>query len=325
MIIPVSLPSVAVTSKTFTNYVPLPPIADCPAFPLALWLNNLSDSWNCNLCSSESPYFVPFERGDILSFQLALPDRKNPSPNLLIAGWQLSTNPPFVLAYVKAQMYNCEGTVVIFDDVDLFAVDYWVAFVDGFGSVQNFTVDTAALPIGLTEFRIKVTTFDLSNNVDVVQWSEPYKIPNDCNDSSVLIESSWANLDCTPHYHGIPTLFLAQSSPPPVGYVPTPYRSRLRLIGELYWDSVATSQTTNENDRVLSQTITETYKLQGFEPLPPFAAAMLRDALFGDNLTIDGDTYTNPSELTRGGDAGRAFLPDLTVEKKCENFNKKCN
>lgn len=324
MIIPVALPYSAETSNSFVSYTPLLPIVDCPAYPLTPYISNLGDSFNCNLCAGDKPYFIPFERGDTLYFQTALRDRKNPSASTLIAGWGQSTFPDLTFTYVRAELWDCEGATMLFSDVDLFAVDFWVGFNAQIGSIQNFTIDTSTFPIGLNSFRVKIITYNADNSIDLTFWTEPYKIPP-CDVPTVKIESEYKNLDCTPRFFGSPSPFLAASNPPPIGYAPTPYRASFRIIGEVNLEGLSTETVQNENNRVIAQTVKETHVLQAYDVLPPYAVLLLKSALYGDNLTIDGVSFVNPSEINKNTEGTRNFLPNITIEKICKNSNKICN
>lgn len=320
----VPLPYVTESSNSAVNYVSLPPIVDCPTNPQTPFVSNLGDSWNCNLCAGDNPYFIPFERGDILYFQTSLPDRKNPNLNSLIAGWGQSTSVGLAFTYVRAEMWDCEGTTLLFGDIDLFAVDFWVGFSAFIGSIQNFTINTNTLPIGLNSFRIKIITYKADNTIDRIQWSEPYKIPT-CDTPTVLVQSEYKNIDCIPHFYGTPDPFLAASNPPPINYQPILYRASLRVIAEVYLENVSTEITQNENNRVIAQTQKETYVLQALGTLPPYAVSMLKSALYGDSLTIDNLGYVNPSEINKNNEGARSFFPNISIEKICKNNNKICN
>lgn len=317
------MPYVPQSSNSAVNYKALPPMVNCPTNPNTPFISNLGDSWNCNLCGGDAPYNIPFKRGDRLYFQTSLPDRKNPSVSTLIAGWGQSTSVGLTFTYIRAEMYDCEGTTLLFGDVDLFASDFWVGFNSQIGSIQNFVIDTNTLPIGLNSFRIKIITYKADNTIDRIQWSEPYQVPT-CDKPSILIKSTYKNLDCANHFHGTPDPFLAASSPPPVGYTPTPYTASFRLVGEIAFVSSSVESTQNENNRILSQIIRDTYEMQAYEPIPPYAVELLKIALYGDNLTIDNVDYVNAGELQKNNDGTRSFFVNTTVEKICKNPNKIC-
>jgi hypothetical protein len=324
MIIPVALPYTPQTSNSFVNYLAIPPAVDCPTYPLTPFVGSLGESWNCIACNTAQRYFIPFLRGDILYFQTALPDRKNPTISTLIAGWGQSTSPNLNFTYVRAEMYDCDGATLIFGDIDLFAFDFWVSFNTQIGSIQNFTINTGTLPIGTVGFRIKIITYKPDNSVDRIVWTEPYKIPT-CQTPSILIESEYKNLDCIPRFYGIPNPFLAASSNPPVGYTPVPYRASFRILGEIALNSFSVENLINENDKILSQVERQTYEIQAYEEIPPYAAELLKTALYGNNLTIEGAQYVNAGEIQKNTENSPMFLPTVTVEKVCRNANKSCN
>ncbi len=332
MIISVALPYTPQTSNSFVNYAPIPPIVNCPTYPLTPFVNSLGDSWNCVACNTAHRYFIPFLRGDILYFQTALPDLKNPTTSTLIAGWGQSTSVGLTFTYVRAEMYDCDGDVLLFGDVDLFAFDFWVGFNSQIGSIQNFTINTATLPVGTVGFRIKIITYKPDNSIDRIVWTEPYKIPT-CGTPSIKIESDYKNLDCIPRFYGSPNPFLAASSPPPVGYTPVPYRASFRLLGEIALTGFTTETTRNENDRILSQIERQTYEIQAYEEIPPYAAELFKTALYGDNLTIQQgnnpttptDIYVNAGEIQKNNENSPMFFPTVTVEKVCRNANRICD
>jgi len=321
------------TENSFSRLAYLPPRVACPRYPILNFTASLGAQWNCQRCVHH-PYFGLFERGDKIPIQLNLPDERNgilftPSdittPNI---GWRqadLVNN----FWYIRAEIYDGStvSPTLIYSLVDDFCSDWWVGYSDLVGSIQTLIIDTNLLPINVETFRIKIVTIDAAGNDSITLWSEPF-CSSSCSDS-VLVQGAYSTTDCYNRDYRNPTggngiyaIKVPFVLPAPNSL--TAFYSSWRFIGEVYANGHNSEQTLNDNNVVIRNRITQSFRLELGELIPPYAAQILAASLQSGSFTIDGESYDTAGDVLKNIDTSKAFLPAIDLTRVCEINNQKC-
>lgn len=335
------------TENSFTRSAVLPPTVACLRYPILNFISQLGDSYNCQRCTS-IPFFRSFERGDIIPIQVNLPDLLNGSsaifgPNASTAnpqvGWKITGAAS--AWYVRAEIYDATTNLPVagLDVVDAFCSDYWVGYSNLVGSVQTLYIDTNLLPVGLASWYIRIavrndpTPAVFTEAVEI--FSEPYCLANPC-ENNVLVTSTYTTIDCDNRDFRTPELALFGTAQPlkavhtpfnatnPVGYTPTPFSIAERYQGSVSSENFATEKELDDLGNVRRYTRIDTYRLVLSQLLPPYAARMLANALFGSEFYVDGERYQDSTEVAKNILEGLAFLPQIELTKRCEVNNNSC-
>ena len=303
-------------SRTYSFRQPVPIRYACPILPGNL-MQNETDAWNCNLCGSDLPFYIPYVEGDIIPFQTQVTDLYNMPNDVLVAGFFTTTS---VSHYVQVSLYDCCGNEIS-KYIDVFSDSYHVAQSLATGSIQTWFVNTGLFPSDLDCFRLRIEFFKINQitlepETDKVLWSEYYKEVEGCgnlNDTS-LIYSTYANYDCNGNFYGTLTNFLGSNN--------TPFYNSLRIFGtvEFFGDTEAIVE--NDRNVVISKDITENYGIIS-GAVPPFYIKLLQQAVRGNYVTVDAVQYQNFRYDSKPED-NRMFLLDLSFDKRCRLDNKQC-
>lgn len=303
-------------SRTYSFRQPVPIRYACPILPGNL-MQNETDAWNCNLCGSDLPFYIPYVNGDVIPFQTQVTDLYNQPNDVLVAGFQTSTSTSH---YVVVSLYDCCGNLVS-DFIDDFSDSYHVGQSLATGSIQTWFVNTGLFPSDLDCFRLRIEYFKINQitlepETDKVLWSEYYKEVEGCgslNDTS-LIYSTYANYDCNGNFYGTLTNYLGSNN--------TPFYNSVRIFGTVEFFGDTEAITENDRNVVISKDITENYGIIS-GAVPPFYIKLLQQAVRGNYVTVDAVQYQNFRYDSKPED-NRMFLLDLTFDKRCRLDNKQC-
>jgi hypothetical protein len=280
-------------------------------------MQNETDAWNCNLCGSDLPFYIPYVQGDVIPFQTQVTDLYNQPNSVLVAGFQTSTSTSH---YVVVSLYDCCGTLIS-EFIDDFSDSYHVGQSLATGSIQTWFVNTGLLPADLDCFRLyidyyKINQITLEPELDKRLFTEYYKKVEGCgnlNDTS-LIYSTYANYDCNGNFYGTLTNYLGSNN--------TPFYNSLRIFGTVEFFGDTEAITENDRNVVISKDITENYGIIS-GAVPPFYIKLLQQAVRGNYVTVDEVQYQNFRYDSKPED-NRMFLLDLTFDKRCRLDNKQC-
>lgn len=303
-------------SRTYSFRQPVPIRYACPILPGNL-MQNETDAWNCNLCGSDLPFYIPYVQGDVIPFQTQVTDLYNQPNSVLVAGFQTSTSTSH---YVVVSLYDCCGTLIS-EFIDDFSDSYHVGQSLATGSIQTWFVNTGLFPPDLDCFRLyidyyKINQITLEPELDKSLFSEYYKKVEGCgnlNDTS-LIYSTYANYDCNGNFYGTLTNYLGSNN--------TPFYNSLRIFGTIEFFGDTEAITENDRNVVISKDITENYGIIS-GAVPPFYIKLLQQAVRGNYVTVDEVQYQNFRYDSKPED-NRMFLLDLTFDKRCRLDNKQC-
>jgi hypothetical protein len=303
----------AQNSLTYSFRQPVPIRYNCPELPPGFLLND-TDSWNCNLCGSDSAFFAPYERGDVIPFQTQFADNFNVPESVLSAGFLTTTSTD---NYIKVELQDCCG-VTIYDEIDLFCEVFWVGYSVKTGSLQTWFVNTGLFPTNLDCFRLKITYYRNPSApvIERVIYTEYYKEVADCGSftDTALIESTYADFDCNGNYYNTVSNFLGNQN--------NAYYNSMRIHGNVEFFGDSESVTENDRNIVISKDITENYGIIS-GVVPPYSVKRLAQTVRGNAVTVDGIQYQNFTYDAKPDDS-RMFLLDLNFVKKCSLNNKSC-
>lgn len=295
------------------------PASSCIPMDLTCgWMADPTDSFNCNLCGSDTKYTVPYQRGDQLHFQTQLTDTLNPNPQAPIYGWSGDTP---VYAF-NVFLLDCNGTVIA-NDVDAFCSDYIIGYGNG-TSYQGLVINTQELfdRFGLTCFSLEVCSMiDVGAGpvFNARVWSEEYCEVN-CNDELPEICGDWDTFDCCGNYYGLPDNIN--------GFVGTSryrFSNCRRYYGKVLQRGATVTKEVFE-DNVTRSTILNEYEFQLTRAIPPYYFRYFTNVLYGArSFTIDGTEYIASGNIQNRVDrSGTMFVFDAGIQLKCEkDFN--CN
>jgi len=303
-------------SRTYSFRQPVPIRYACPILP-PNFMQNDTDAWNCNLCGSDLPFYIPYVEGDIIPFQTQVTDNYNQPNSVLIAGFQTSTSTSH---YVVVSLYDCCGNLVS-DFIDDFSDSYHVGQSLSTGSIQTWFVNTGLFPADLDCFRLyidyyKINQISLEPELDKRLYTEYYKKIEGCGNlnDTALIYSTYANYDCNGNFYGTLTNYLGSNN--------TPFYNSLRIFGTVEFFGDTEAITENDRNVVISKDITENYGIIS-GAVPPFYIKLLQQAVRGNYVTVDAVHYQNFRYDSKPED-NRMFLLDLTFDKRCRLDNKQC-
>jgi hypothetical protein len=307
-----------------------PPVVSCPRYPTLNFVSLETDRWNCNRCGADMPYVSLFDAGDIIPLQFNLPDVRNINqsngtmrPQI---GWRQS-DLINTFYYVRAEIYSLDDCdTPIFELVEDFCTDYWVGYSNKIGSVQTLFIDTSLIvAAGLDGFFVKIVTINDTPTDEITLWSEPF-ILSGCK-NTVLMQSTYPILDCVPRDYRNPTDAGVQGLKvpfvAPAADSLTPFYASWRFEGQMRVVGNSSEQTLNDNNVLISQTITDAFELALF-PIAPYAFEILKAIVRGEKVLIDSVEYINFGDISNNLE-GRNFLPVLSFEKICEINNLSCD
>ncbi len=303
-------------SRTYSFRQPVPIRYACPVLP-PNFMQNETDAWNCNLCGSDLPFYIPYVEGDIIPFQTQVTDNYNQPNSVLVAGFQTSTSTSH---YVVVSLYDCCGNLVS-EFIDDFSDSYHVGQSLSTGSIQTWFVNTGLFSADLDCFRLyidyyKINQITLEPEIDKRLYTEYYKKIEGCGslNDTALIYSTYANYDCNGNFYGTLTNYLGSNN--------TPFYNSLRIFGTVEFFGDTEAITENDRNVVISKDITENYGIIS-GAVPPFYIKLLQQAVRGNYVTVDGVQYQNFRYDSKPED-NRMFLLDLSFDKKCRLDNKQC-
>ena len=281
------------------------------------FLFNEGDSWNCNLCGGDKPFFIPFSTGDTIPFQTRFPDNFNTLPDVINYGFKDLAATDW---YIEVELQDASGTT-LFSFIDSFATDYWVSYSQQYGSLQTWFLNTALLPPGLDCFRLKITYYfynqvTMSKDIERVIFTEYYRKVPLCKEYSV-ITSTYDTVDCVGGVYTVPDNYLGTSN--------LAYYNFIRLEGENERQGNSENiEVETDRGKVLRRQIIEDWTFKG-GIVAPFFADMIDRTIRGSYIEVNFRPFTNFS-FSKNNDATREWVVEMTMQDKtCTLDNRNCN
>ena len=316
-IIQYPVPKVPQSALTYAYRAKLPIRRTCPILPPVFILNE-SDGWGCNLCGADQNYKIPFQRGNVLPFQTTFADNRNDTPENLVFGFKDTLNQTNF--WVQVEVLDESGNVV-FDLVDLFCDDYYVAHSENIGSVQTWFLNTAFLPVSLKCWRLRVTYYKfnqitLVQEVERVIFTEYFEEVIDCNKEFSAFSSTYDDADCNGAIYSQFSNFLGTNNPA--------YYNFLLVEGQVEFVGSSTNvESEADTGKILRREKVDNFQLLG-TLVAPFYAKMLDVVTNGNTILVDGVEYKNFS-FGKNNDASRNWVLQLTFEQSCFLDGRNCD
>lgn len=311
---------------------------DCNSAPInnGFLLCSPQDSWNCNLCGNDRPFWIPFIEGDFFDFQFQQPNRL---PVSCENGW-LPTDllSPTEQSFASFEIRTCceniklEITEEMFEVIahDQFVGKYTVTDYSGNDNtydIQQIRFNLGAIATYLQAEGLETCFYFVFNfpadNVCQPEaeglttfYSEPFKFVS-CDDESktVYIESIYPQFDCFKYYYGANFEFAAGN-----GNLFN-YRNRIRIPG--YFERTnfnITKEIINSKLVTTASQYCDNWEIRTFN-LPEKFVKYLVNLLTGKNIYINGFSpdyeYQFQGEIQKNNDIGSQWYLQLKFER-CE-------
>lgn len=303
-----------------------------------LLLCDCADQWNCNLCGTDLPFWIPFEAGDTFDFQFQQPNEitQVSCENAFLPEALLSTEDA---SFATFGIYSCcddQALEITKEMIDAIVVQSYIGSFNSYDYAGNLSVK----PIQMIRFRLDaIAAFLEAQGLDQCFYfkftftgsrlclpfsetqstfcSEPFKmIPCSDGKKSHLIESTYSFLDCFGQYYGN-DFNLAQG-------IPFTFSNAIRVHGS--FEQTAFQITKEQIDSTLKTTasqLCETWLLRT-KHLPQRFAKYLATVLAGKDVTINGVEYQVEGELNRNNETGSQFYFDVNAQRCDCNKSLSC-
>lgn len=249
---------------------------------------------NCTLCQGQAAYFIPYQEGNTIDFQLRELDTGNADITNPVTGWG---------DWITAEICDDTGTTIN-TAIDSFTSDYLVGYKES--SYQLIRVDTTTLP---DCWSLKVIIGDKE------LCSEPFRKVHPKEDV-LCISSDYEGSDCDMNYYGAPDAFAGTNE-----FV---YNNQICICGVLQREPGALTRTQTSN-KLAAIEFRENYSFRLSQPIPLYMNDyLLKILLGGDTIRVNGEEFQiesfAPDNLATNG----MFLYSLTLYKECDNNAGNC-
>lgn len=238
----------------------LPIREECDGTPTDTLLVDCDEKWNCNLCDTDEPYFIPFISGDKIQIQTLFADTNSGD----------RTNPDSGFGdWITVRLYNAAGELS--DDHTLFA-SKWLNGWNGAYNYQVIEIDTS-----LFSDRCWSLEFETSDGITLCTQDFREIL---CSEPSVTIKGAHEGFDCNGFYYGAPIAYNGSAS--------FQYDNTIRLNADLRMQPGSITKA-KVGRKVTAGTVTDNWRLVLAEKIPPFMNALLTKTYLSAPVTvIDG-------------------------------------
>ena len=294
-----------------------------------LVLCDCGDSWNCNLCGNELPFWMPYTDDDTFDFQFQQPDEVTGTE--CEHGW-LPHNlvSPTNTAFASFEIKTCCNDESLVIDEEMFAAIVTNHYVGSY-NITDYSGNVIVTPIqsirfnlrsirlyledaGLDTcfyfvFRFTATRMCLGVTETINEYcSEPFK-PSICTTghNSQVAESTYPKKDCFGYYHGL-DYNIGQGTP-------FQYSNRIRIPG--YFEQSSFTITKEVISTSLKTTMSQTSEMWELRTghLPRTFVKYLVNVFSGKNVFINGEEYQVQGEINRNNDTSLQWFLDVKFEK----------
>lgn len=279
------------------------------------------DSWNCNLCGNDGPFWIPFQNGDSYTFQFQQPQTiVQPNDGWAANGTSWSSNAQFTIT-------TCCGNEITIDDrtfgsivINQFIGEFQTTQVGGTATIspiQQIQFDLYAIAELLISmgydpcFYFNFCFESKGGEEKQCFCSEPFKLEV-CADKkqSVLIESQYSGTDCFGLYYG--TNFTQTW-----GGLPFPYSNQIRIPCAFEQTNFnITKSIIDTSQKTTASQVCENWEMNTF-PIPQTFAKLLASIVAGADIMIDGVEYQTSGEIAKNNEIGSRWWTTIKFEH-CE-------
>lgn len=294
-----------------------------------LVLCNLDQSWNCNLCGNDIPFWIPFELGDTIDFQFQQIDYFG-TP-FCEHGW-LPTDllSPTNTAFASFEIRSCCDSAplgvneFIFNEI---VAEHYVGsynIIDYSGNTITNSIQQIRFNLSkISEYMVLqnldpcfyivfnfIGTYECLPNTDTINtfYSEPFKALA-CRDKTHLVESTYPSLDCFDFYYG--SNFNTGRG------VPFQYSNKIRIPS---WfentNFTITKESIGATLKTTASQYCETWAMRTAQ-LPYKFIKYLVNLFSGKNVYVDGIEYQIQGDISKNNDIGSQWLLEASFER-CE-------
>lgn len=286
-----------------------------------------TQSWNCNLCANDLPYYNIVADKDVLYFQFQQLDDNNGfgwgyvSDANVFAGGIIrdccTGNPIQKSVGVNLEVVDVIGSV---DFIGVYGTTNYQG-ITTYSNLQQITIDMDLLKPYLISNNTDCFYIEFQFNLHVTPYSiftEPFKLEH-CDDT-LFIESFYTSKDCYGQYYGNDTSPLWSSS----NWGQFNYNYRLKGYLELESISIEKEFVGNRDRTVSSQTI-EKYMLKTHR-LPEQVVRMLSNMLSAPVIKIDGVEYVVDGDMSKNNEVGNQWFLEVGLRRiGCSETFGNCN
>jgi hypothetical protein len=304
-----------------------------------LVLCDASDSWNCNLCGNDLPFWIPYQQGDTIDFQFHQP--YNMSEINCDHGWYPENllSPANDTALASFEILTCCDDEPLTITEEMFDVIAPFKYI-GEHITYDYSGNQTITPIQMIRFNLNAIRLYLeqeglencfyfkfnftannsclpSSNKIQFFYSEPFKFV-DCSEknASQVIESEYPKDDCFKMYYG--TDFT-------VGYgTPFQYSNRIRVPG--YFEQTnfsVTKEIINTSLKTIMSQKSEVWQLRTHH-LPESFVRNLVSILSGKNVYVNGTEYQVQGDINKNNENGSQWYLEVNFEKIDCNKSLSC-
>jgi hypothetical protein len=295
-------------------------------------LCDCDDSWNCNLCANDQPFWIPFEsaaplNGDTFDFQFQQVDEVTEVE--CINGW-LPSNllSPTNTAFATFEIRTCCDDEPLDLTEQMFDAIAPLNYVGSYNTT-DYLGNVTASPIQMIRFNLNAirqyleaeeretcfyflftftaTRFCLGLTEKTNEYcSEPFK-PVICDKNNTqVIESIYPKKDCFSFYYG-------NSYNSGIG-TPFQYSNRLRVPGFFEQSSFSiTKEIIGASLRTTMSQYNEIWQLKTTH-VPPSFAKYIVNVLSGRNVFVNGKEYQVQGEINRNNEGGSHWYMEINFE-----------
>jgi len=262
--------------------------------------------WNCNLCQTDNPYFIPVLRDQKFMLQTRFTDFVNTdpmAPTLGIGDW------------VIWELWNAKTNTRVSTTIGDFASDWGVGTINGgFDSYQTVEIDMSQSIFDSLEcFYFKIRLLDAGSSEVKQLCTNHFRVASVC-DYLVKIESTYDTFDCFNQYYGLPEAWIGKNA------------TQLQFSNSMYiyaslldWEDNVSKE--SFNGRVSTVTVTEGYRVVLERMVPAFMKNVISRVwvpggqIFADDMLFEINDFSVDNRL--GAQAGRQFLFDIEMTRSC--------
>ena len=305
---------------------------DCSRLILenGLILCDCGDSWNCNLCPSDVPFWIPFETGDRFDFQFQQPNELNVGCE---SGWLPSDLVgPTDTAFATFEIRGCCDDQALEITEEMFAV---IApnHYNGFFNSTDYAGNVSTHPIQMIQFNLTaIATYMAGAGLDSCFYflftftgtreclplaettatfcSEPFKmVPCSNGAKTHLVESFYPKQDCFGTYYG--TDFT------PGNGTPFQYSNQIRVPSSFERTNFTiTKETIGATLKTTAAQYCESWLMRTAN-LPETFVRYLVNILTGRDVYVDGVEYQIQGDIAKNNDTGSQWFLEIPFER-CE-------
>lgn len=319
-----------VDARSFTICKPLE-LLDCVCDENDLVISNglilcdCGDSWNCNLCGNDYPYFNPVNAGDLLYFQFQQPDNFNgQDPEMSpVYGWENDTP---LQVFAKWSIVDCCTDEPIEVSNDVVAGSFVGLFEEGlyngesqFTNIQQIAFNVNAI---IEEafggdfssdhcfyFKFSFATGTDPDNPNFIEFcSEPYTF-NNCDQKTVFLEGvNQTGRDCFGFWYGgnvwtVGTFF--------------PYSNNYRVRGVIESESITIEkETVTEYLKAVKSQKCEDFSFNTWG-VPIQIARLIGEIMNAREIYADGEKYQINGPLDKNNEVGNQWYLEIAL-RRCD-------